>query len=67
MPGVTQDVKDLLRWKQYCAQTVLKTKHSPLHSMPTLAKHGAKAYLGKRMIVNTVDRPKTAPESTMLY
>lgn len=62
IPGVTQDMKDLLRWKQYCAKEVLTTKHGPLHSMPTLAKQGAKAYLGRKMIVNMVERkrPHTA-------
>ena len=62
LPGVTQDMKDLLRWKQYCAQDVLHTKHGPLRSMPTLAKQGAKAYLGRKMVTNTnvLDRPHTA-------
>lgn len=59
-PGVTQDTRDLLRWKQYCAKKVLDTKNGPLRSMPTLAKQGSKAYLGRKMVVNAPVRPRTS-------
>lgn len=57
--GVTQDVRDLLCWKQYCAQKVLDTKHGPTRSLPSLSKRGAST-VGTAMVVNVVDRPNTS-------
>lgn len=57
---MTQDVKDLLRWKKYVAQEVLDIKHGPTRSLPSLSKRGATT-VGSAMVVNIVDRPQTAP------
>lgn len=48
-------MKDLLRWKQYCAERVLQTKYGPTRSLPSLSKRGAST-VGTSMVVNVVDR-----------